>query len=115
MARVTWRNAFLVGVVCAILEALLILVADPGTDRWVFIQSISFWLGCGMVVYMADSGIPPIPHGVTLTVLLNIPWYIALSIVPGNLTLLPPLVIASIIFGIVIGLLKKKLRGSHSE
>ena len=63
-----------------------------------------------MVVYMADSGISLILHGIILTILLNIPWYIALSIAPGNLALLPPLIVASIMFGIVIGLLKKKLR-----
>lgn len=38
--KVIWRNAMLVGAICAVLEALLILVADPNTDGWVLTQSL---------------------------------------------------------------------------
>lgn len=110
ITKVIWRNAILIGLLCALLEALLLLGTDPGIDRWVLTQSLLFWFGCGLVVYMADSGLPALLHGVLLTLLLSLPWYIVLVIAPGKLTLLPPLVIAGIVFGLLIGFLRKKLR-----
>lgn len=112
MTKIIWRNAFLVGVLCAALEALLVWGTDPGVDRWLLAQGVLFWLGAGMMVYMADSGLPPILHGISLTILLNLPWYIALAIAPGQWTLLPPLIIASVIFGCLIGWLRSKLQQS---
>jgi hypothetical protein len=109
MRKTLWKNAVIVGSICAAAEAALILLADPGTDRWVLVQSLLFWFGGGLAVFMADSGLGPLLHGVVLTVLLNTPWYIALSIAPGKWAHLPPLVIASVLFGCLIGYLKKKL------
>lgn len=105
-----WRNGILVGAVVATLEGILIWAADPSTSPWVFIQSISFWLFCGLVIYMTETGLPAILNGILLTVLLNIPWYISLSIVAGNSGYLVPLVVASIIFGTIIGLMSQRLR-----
>lgn len=110
MTKIVWRNALLVGVVCAALEALLVWGTDPGVDRWLFAQGVLFWLGAGMVVYMAESGLSPLLHGISLTVLLNLPWYIVLAIAPGQWALLPPLIIASVIFGCIIGWLRSRLK-----
>lgn len=105
-----WKNGLLVGFIAAALEGLLLWVTDPNISTWVFLQSISFWLFCGLVVYMAETGLPTLLNSILLTVLLNIPWYIALSIGDGKPELLIPLVVASLIFGTVIGLVSKKLK-----
>lgn len=110
-----WKNGLLVGAVVATLEGILFWAADPSTTPWIFIQSISFWLFCGLVVYMTETELPATPNGILLTVLLNIPWYIALSIAaenPGHLILL---VVASIIFGTIIGLMSKRLKSRQNE
>jgi hypothetical protein len=109
-----WKNGLLVGAVVATLEGILIWAADPSITPWVFVQSISFWLFCGLVVYMTETGLPAILNSILLTVLLNIPWYISLSIVAGNPGYLAPLVVASVIFGTIIGLMSKRLKTSQS-
>jgi hypothetical protein len=109
-----WKNGLLVGAVVAILEGILIWTADPSTTPWIFIQSISFWLFCGLVVYMTETGLPAILNSILLTVLLNIPWYISLSIVAGNPGHFVPLVTASIIFGTMIGLMSKRLKSRQN-
>jgi hypothetical protein len=105
-----WRNGLLVGVVVASLEGSLLWLTDPGISIWLFIQSVSFWLFCGLIVYIAETGMPVLPGSILLTVLLNIPWYIALSVGDGKPELLIPLIVASLIFGTVIGLVSKKLK-----
>jgi hypothetical protein len=109
-----WKNGLLVGAIVATLEGIILWAADPSITPWVFLQSISFWLFCGLVVYMTETGLPAILNGILLTVLLNIPWYISLSIVAGNPGYLIPLVIASIIFGAMIGLMSKWLRSRQN-
>ena len=105
-----WKNGLLVGLIVAALEGLLLWLTDSNLSPWVFLQSISFWLFCGLVVYMAETGLPTLLNSILLTVLLNIPWYIALSVGNGRPELLIPLIIASLIFGTVIGLASKKLK-----
>ena len=105
-----WKNGLLVGAVAAVLEAVLLRLTDSNISMWLFIQSVSFWLFCGLVVYIADTGLPVLPGSILLTVLLNIPWYIALSIGGGKPELLLPLVAASLILGTVIGVASKRLK-----
>ena len=105
-----WKNGLFVGSIAAVLEGLLLGLSDPNISTWDFLQSISFWLFCGLVVYLAETGLPILPGSILLTILLNIPWYIALSIGDGKPGLLIPLVVASLIFGTVMGLVSKKLR-----
>ncbi|RPI94229.1 MAG: hypothetical protein EHM40_07260 [Chloroflexi bacterium] len=111
---IKWKNGFLTGAVVAALEGILIWVADPSLTLWVFVQSVSFWLFCGLVIYMTETGLPAILNGILLTVLLNIPWYISLSIAAGKPGNLIPLVIASILFCTLIGLMSQKLRSRHN-
>lgn len=109
-----WKNGFLVGAVVAALEGILLWAADPGTSFWVFVQGISFWLFCGLAIHMTETGLPAILNGILLTVLLNIPWYISLSVVSGNSSNLIPLVIASLLFGTLIGWMSQRLKsGQH--
>ena len=107
-----WKNGLFVGSIAAALEGLLLGLSDPNISTWVFLQSISFWLFCGLVVYLAETGLPILPGSILLTILLNIPWYIALSIGERKPELLIPLVVASLIFGTVIGLVSKTLKQS---
>lgn len=109
-----WKYGFLVGAVVAALEGVLIRVAEPGIPFWVFVQSVSFWLFCGLVIHMTETGLPTILNGILLTLLLNIPWYISLSIVPGKPDTLMHLVTASLIFGMLIGLMSQRLRSKQN-
>jgi hypothetical protein len=111
---IKWKKGLLVGAVVATVEGILIWTADPNIPPRIFIQSISFWLFCGLVVYMTETGLPAILNGILLTVLLNIPWYISLSIVAGNPGHFVPLVAASIIFGTMIGLMSKRLKSRQN-
>jgi hypothetical protein len=115
MTKIIWRNALLVGIICAVIEAVLVWGTDPAIDPWLLAQGVLFWLGAGMLVYMADSGLSSLLHGISLTVLLNLPWYIALAIAPGQWALLPPLIIASVILGCLIGWLRGKLNRSAAS
>jgi hypothetical protein len=54
--RTKWKSGLLVGAVVAMLEGILIWAEDPNIKPWVLIQSISFWLFCGLVVYMTETG-----------------------------------------------------------
>ena len=104
------KNAVLTGLVPAILEGLLIYFADPNATQWIFIQSILFWFSCGFVVYLINLGSNKIISSILLTVFLNLPWYISLSISIGKYEHLAPLVISSLIMGLIIGLTSKKLK-----
>jgi hypothetical protein len=105
-----WKHGLLVGTIVAVLEGVLLRLTDPNISMWLFIQGVSFWLVCGLVVYIAETGLPVLAGSILLTILLNIPWYIALSIGDGKPELLLPLVVASLIFGMVIGWASKKLK-----
>lgn len=105
-----WKNGLLVGVIVATLEGFLLWLTDPNISLWLFMQGVSFWLFCGLIVYMAETGLPVLPGSIFLTMLLNIPWSLALSVGDGRPELLIPLVIASLIFGVIIGLASKTLK-----
>ncbi|MGB4820242.1 MAG: hypothetical protein WBP33_14125 [Saprospiraceae bacterium] len=97
------RNATIIGLVPAFLEGLLIYFADPKTDHWVLIQSVTFWFSCGFVVYLVEIGTKKIPTSILFTLILNIPWYIALTVVANKPDHLVPLIVSSIVMGAVIG------------
>ena len=103
------KNAIVVGLIPAALEGVLIHFADPSADHWMLLQSILFWFGCGFVVYLIDLGINKILSCITLTIFLNLPWYISLSIGSGKPEHLIPLIVASTIFGLIIGVVSKQL------
>jgi hypothetical protein len=46
---------------------------------------------------------------VLLTVFLNVPWFIEEAIRPGRYDHLAPLLVASVVSGVVIGLVSRKL------
>ena len=102
--KIKIRNAILVGIVPAVLEGLLIHFADPATNKWVMMQSVIFWCGCGYVCYLIDLFKSKLLTSLLMTILLCLPWYIALSIVDNKPVHLLPLIISSIVMGIIIGI-----------
>ena len=96
-------NATIVGLVPALLEGVLIYYADSKTDHWVLAQSILFWFSCGFVLFLTEIGTKKIRTCIFLTLLLNIPWYIALVIIAKKTNHLIPLLVSSVIMGTIIG------------
>ncbi|PJZ55524.1 hypothetical protein [Leptospira barantonii] len=109
------RNASIVGIVAAALEGLLIFFADPNASRWILIQAMLFWFSCGAVVSVTEIGIPKLVSSIVLTELLNLPWFITLVVIPGNWGHLIPLIVASLIFGTIIGGLNVLLKTPAPE
>ncbi|HMV80167.1 MAG TPA: hypothetical protein PK453_08980 [Leptospiraceae bacterium] len=105
-------NAATAGLVPAALELLLIVSVEPSIDRWVLFQAVFFWFTCGFSVYRLCSEERIISSSVGYTVFLNIPWYTAESAGKNKPEHLVPLVCVSILQGIIIGILAKKLKQS---
>ncbi|EQA70019.1 hypothetical protein LEP1GSC059_1700 [Leptospira noguchii serovar Panama str. CZ214] len=104
------RNAFLIGVIVAILESLLVFLADPTASIWILIQGMLFWFSCGFVATLIEIGFSKMFSSIVLTELLNLPWYIALVVIPKQYSHLIPLIVASLIFGGIIGFLNRILK-----
>lgn len=103
------KNALIAGTVPAILEALLILSVEPSINLWVLAQAVLFWFTCGAIICLIQNEWPMVISSILLTVFLNLPWYIAESVIKNKPEHLLPLIVASIIQGAIIGILKKKL------
>ncbi|TGK51119.1 hypothetical protein EHQ16_19405 [Leptospira kanakyensis] len=104
-----WRNALTIGLILALIEGTIIFIADSKTPSLIFIQSMLFWLFCGAIVHLSNSGFSTIVHSILWTFLLNIPWFINLAVITEKYDHLPPLVISSLIMGSITGFLSKKL------
>lgn len=110
MATTSWKAAVMTGALVASIEGVMIGTADPGIDPWHFAQAVSAWFACGVVVSLARSGLPAIWNGIVLTLLLNVPWFIAEAIRAGKPQYLAPLAVASTVLGAIIGLVSARLR-----
>lgn len=108
--KTTIKQASVVGLLPAIIEAILIYFVEPAINKWILVQAVLFWFTCGFTVFLIDIKISEIFKSVLFTVFLNLPWYIAESVSKEKPEHLIPLIIASIIQGLVIGLLSKKLK-----
>lgn len=102
-------QAILVGIFPATLEAILLTLFDSNVVIWTFFQACFFWFSCGFVIHLVE--IPNITSflikSIILSVFMNVPWFIALAIVPNQIKMLIPLIVSSIIQGILIGLISK--------
>jgi len=103
-------NSIIVGAVLGVLEGLLITFGDPYASNLMLIQSIIFWFSVGVIIYISDTGLSIHLHSIFIVLFLNIPWYINLTIIPNKLEHLAPMVIVSIIFGLIAGKITKKLK-----
>lgn len=108
MFRLT--NASITGVVPAILEGILVYSVEPTVNPWVLAQACLFWFTCGFAIYLIDVEMPSILKGMIFSVFLCLPWYIAESVVAGKPEHFAPLVIASVLQGLIIGFLDRRLK-----
>lgn len=106
--RKKWFYAVAAGAFCALIEAGIVYTAEPSISGWLLLQGILAWFSCGVLVVLAESGLPPILHSVFLTLLMNSAWFIAESIAKQKPEHFLPLVAASTVLGLCIGLLRKK-------
>jgi hypothetical protein len=102
-------QAILIGIVLGLLELALLASSRQKLGFWIYTQSIVFWFTCGFMIGIVDSPLPAYVTGAMIAVFLNLPWYINLSIVPKQYGHLAPLVVASIILGIIGGFAKMLL------
>ncbi|MCE9501752.1 MAG: hypothetical protein K8R21_14820 [Leptospira sp.] len=107
-------NSSITGVIPATLEGILIYSVEPTISQWMVIQATLFWFTCGFVVYQLNTGENIFLISVGFTMFLNLPWYIAESIVKNKPEHFIPLVIASIVQGIIIGSLTKWLNNGKA-
>lgn len=105
-----WMNAVLIGIISSSLEGFLLFFAAPELSFWVFAESVLFWFTCGLIIYFTENTIPFVLNGIVFSVILSLPWYISIAVVPKELDHLLPLLIQGIIFGALIGFLTKKLK-----
>lgn len=97
MSTLHIRHAALVGLALALVEGLLLYLAEPGGSRWVLLQSVSFWFGCGCVLHLLHLVPNRWLSALLVCLLLNIPWYIALTVVAGHMEHLLPLLMATLL------------------
>ncbi len=102
-------QAVLIGIVLGALELVILASSKQKLGIWVYAQSIVFWFTCGFMIGIADSPLPPYATGAMIAVFLNLPWYINISIIPKQYGHLVPLVVASIVLGIIGGVVKMLL------
>ncbi len=104
------KKAAIVGLVPAVIEGILIITVEPTINPWILAQAVIFWFTCGSIITLVRTNWPIITSSILLTVFLNLPWYIAESIVKNRIEHLAPLIIASIVQGFIIGILIRRMR-----
>ena len=103
-----WTYGLLAGLAAGVFNAGLVFGVAPESSPWLLAQVFIAWLSMGVVVLTSGSGLAPVKHGMFITVLLNVPWYINEAALPGKWDHLPPLVIVSLLLGAGFGLLKRR-------
>lgn len=98
--------AILIGVLLGVLELVILASSRQKLGFWVYAQSIMFWFTCGFMIGIVDSPLSPYISGAMVAVFLNLPWYINISIIPKQYGHLVPLIVASIILGMIGGVAK---------
>lgn len=100
-------RAALAGLVAGTMDVGLIAAADPAASGWVMVQAFLFWSVAGWLIVRAPSRWPWALHGIGLTVLLNLPWYVAFGPAVGHWEHVPPLVVMSAVFGVGFGWVRR--------
>ena len=60
-------NPILVGTLLGFLEGILIMFGDPNVGNLILIQSIIFWFGVGVIIYISNTGLSIYKHSVFIT------------------------------------------------
>ena len=102
-------QAIFIGIVLGALELAILVGSKQKLGVWVYTQSILFWFTCGFMIGLVDSPLPPYATGAMIAVFLNLPWYINISIIPKQYGHFVPLVVASIVLGMLGGIAKMLL------
>lgn len=97
--RRAWRWGLGAGLAAALADAALIVAVDPGASAWTVLQSMLFWTTAGGFVVASETGLGRYAHAIATTVMLNLPWYVALSLAIAHPEHLPPLLAMSLVFG----------------
>lgn len=97
------------GLVPAILEAILLVSVEPDLNGWILFQSVLFWFTCGFVVFLLNFQSKILLRSLFYTVVICSPWYIAESFSKNQPDHFIPIMIASLVMGLVIGFLIKLL------
>lgn len=104
-----WKVGLAAGLIAALLDALLIVATDDAASGALLVQVLLFWTFAGGFVVATVSPLGPFAHALTATIVLNLPWYLALAILPGKPELLPPLVAMSLVFGALFGVARRRV------
>lgn len=114
-ARELWIWGLGAGAVAGALDVALILAVDPRVSHWVLLEAALFWMTAGGVVVASETGFGRYVHGVAVTVLLNLPWYVVESFAAGHPEHLPPLILMSVVFGLGFGWARGHAGASRRE
>lgn len=102
-------TAITIGAVLGFLEWVILVASRQKLDKWIYIQSVSFWFTCGVMIGLIESSLPSYLAGSLIAGFLCIPWFINISIIPKQYSHLPPLLISSLLLGAMGGFLKAVL------
>jgi hypothetical protein len=109
-----WAWGLGAGAVAAALDLAMILAVEPTISRWILLEVALFWVPAGWFVTSSNSGLGRYAHGVLITMLLACPWYIVESFAKGKPEHLPPLVVMSIVFGVLFGWARGRARAERA-
>ena len=103
-----WRFGLTSGLVAGGLDGVLI-AATSDAAPWLIVQSVAAWTITGWAVFATSSMLRPVAHGIAVSLLLNLAWYIQLAVIPAQYALLPPLIVMSVLFGVGLGWAKARV------
>jgi len=105
----TWLFGSAAGLLAALVDAAMILGFDPSVRWWVVVEAVLFWAFAGWVVVASESGLGRFAHGVVVTMLLSLPWYLQDVAASRRFDHLPPLLIQGVIFGLGFGWVRSRV------
>jgi Na+/H+-dicarboxylate symporter len=105
-----WAWGLGAGAVAASIDIGMILAVEPSISPWALLEVALFWVPAGWFVVATNSGLGRRAHPILITMLLASPWYIVESFAKGKPEHLPPLMIVSIVFGVLFGWARSRAR-----
>ena len=103
-----WKYGFAIGSMAGILEVILIYVVGSSSSPWLLVQAGVAWTLTGCVIFSTNSGLPPLLHGIFITLLLNVPWIIQETVLAGQLNWLLSAIVQNVFFGDMFGWAKHR-------